>query len=36
MNEQLIKLQHFFESDMQIKKEMYRIAPPAELAYLVN
>ena len=27
-DEMLIKLQHFFESDMRIKKEMYNMAPP--------
>ena len=35
MSEQnLVKLQHFFEVDMRIKTEMYNMAPPADGQYL--
>jgi hypothetical protein len=30
LNEEIIKLQHFFEADIKIKKEMFKVAPPTE------
>lgn len=36
MNANLIKLQHFFEVDTKIKKEMYNNVPPSENGYLDN
>ena len=30
LNEKIIKLQHFFEADIKIKKEMFKVAPPTE------
>lgn len=36
MNANLIKLQHFFEVDTKIKKEMYNNMPPGENGYLDN
>ena len=34
VDEELLKLQHFFEVDLKIKKEMINIAPPAESQYV--
>ena len=33
VDERLIKLQHFFEVDLKIKKEMLDIAPPSDNLY---
>ena len=34
LDEKLIKLQHFFESDLKIKKEMYDMAPLGDNQYV--
>ena len=35
-DENLIKIQHFFEVDNRIKREMYRVAPPKDEDLLTN